>query len=48
VNYSSPILERCDELAQTMTEEEQTDFFPSANGHTEENSVEANLSLKLL
>lgn len=48
VNYSGPILEKCDELAQTMTEEEQTDFFPSANGHTEENSVEANLSLKLL
>jgi hypothetical protein len=41
-NYSNPLLERCDELAQAMTEEEQTDFFGSVNGHSWESSVEAN------
>jgi hypothetical protein len=48
VNYSSPILEKCDELAQTMTEEEQTDFFPGVNGHIGDDSIETKLSLKLL
>jgi hypothetical protein len=29
-NYSNPLLEKCDELASAMTEEEQDDFFGSA------------------
>jgi len=33
-NYSLPLLEKCDELATAMSEEEQEDFFASANGHS--------------
>jgi hypothetical protein len=33
-NYRTPILEQCDEIAMTMSEEEQEDFLPGANGHT--------------
>lgn len=44
-NYTTPLLEKCDELAAGMTEEEQEDFFGSANGHISENLVETNLSL---
>lgn len=43
-NYSNPLLEKCDELAQAMTEEEQGDFLDSANGHTSTNWVETSLS----
>jgi len=45
-NYSNPLLERCDELAQAMTEEEQEDFFASANGHSSTSWVETSLSPK--
>src|SRR6266851_2134354 len=31
-NYRKPILEKCDEIAQTMDEEEEEGFLPSANG----------------
>lgn len=46
-NYQTPILEKCDELAQLAldTEESQQDFLTSANGHTEDNFGQANLSL---
>lgn len=44
-SYTTPLLEKCDELAQGMTEEEQENFFASANGHISENSVETSLSL---
>lgn len=45
-NYMMPLLQKGDEIASgAMTEEEQTDFFPSANGHSEENSIETSLSL---
>ena len=44
-NYTTPILEKCDELAQGMTEEEQEDFFGAANGHISENFAETKLSL---
>jgi hypothetical protein len=44
-NYSTPLLEKCDALAQGMTEEEQSDFFGSANGHSEENSNAMSVSL---
>src|ERR1700692_627930 len=44
-NYSNPILERVDQLAAAMTEEEQEDFLPFVNGHIEESSNLANLSL---
>lgn len=37
-NYMTPLLEKCDEMAQGMTEEEQEDFFDSANGHSSESS----------
>jgi hypothetical protein len=43
-NYSKPLTDRCDELAQAMTEEEQEDFFTSANGHSSENWAEMNPS----
>ena len=44
-NYSTPLLEKCDELAKGMTEDEQEDFFISANGHSSENSVAMSQSL---
>ncbi len=44
-SYSTPVLEKCDELAKGLTEEEQEDFFISANGHSEESSGEMRLSL---
>jgi len=37
-NYSNPILEKLDQMAAAMTEEEQQDFLTSANGHIEANS----------
>lgn len=46
-NYSNPLLEKCDELAQGMTEEEQDDFFGSVNGHSATNSNEMSGSLYL-
>lgn len=42
-NYTTPLLEKCDELAQGMTEEEQEDFFGSAKEHISESSFETNL-----
>jgi hypothetical protein len=44
-NYSTPLLERCDQLASTMKEEEQEDFFDAANGHSLANSEEMKPSL---
>jgi hypothetical protein len=44
-NYSNPILERLDDLAAAMTEEEQEDFLDSASGHTEINSELVRLHL---
>jgi hypothetical protein len=44
-NYSNPLLEMCDELATAMTEEEQADFFGSANGSISKKISETNLSL---
>lgn len=44
-NYTTPILERCDELAKAMTEEEQEDFLAGVNGHTVDASNETSLSL---
>ncbi len=38
-NYVTPLLERCDEIAVGMSEEEQDDFLPSANGRTPESSL---------
>lgn len=38
-NYWQPLLEYCDELAVTMEEDEQMDFFGSANGHSSANSA---------
>jgi len=43
--YSNAILEVIDSLAQTMTQEEQEDFLPSANGHIVDGSKSENLSL---
>ena len=43
-NYTKPLLDRCDEVAQGMTEEEIEDFFGSANGHSSTSVVETNLS----
>ena len=39
-NYRTPILERIDEIAEPMSEEEQEDFLPGSNGHTKESSDE--------
>lgn len=39
-NYRTPILEKIDEIAEPMSEEEQEDFLPSSNGHTKESSDE--------
>ncbi len=36
--YSTPILDKCDELAVTMDEEEQEAFLPSASAPTQESS----------
>jgi hypothetical protein len=36
-NYLTPLLEKCDEIAVGMTEEEQEDFLPGVNGHTKAN-----------
>ena len=33
-NYRKPILEKCDEIARTMDEEEEEDFLASSNGHS--------------
>lgn len=44
-NYMVPLFEKCDELAKGMTDEEQEDFFPTVNGHSEENSATTSLSL---
>jgi len=44
-NYIRPLLEKCDELAAGMTEEEQKDFFDSANGHSKESSIAMSTSL---
>lgn len=43
-NYTTPILEICDQIAVGMSEEEQTRFFESANGHLKENSDPMSLS----
>ncbi len=37
-NYSTPILERLDEMTRAMKEAEQEDFLDSANGHIEVSS----------
>lgn len=34
--YSTPILEKCDELAAAMSEEDQKNSSTSANGHSQE------------
>jgi len=39
-NYRTPILERIDDIAEPMSEEEQEDFLHSSNGHTKESSDE--------
>ncbi len=39
-NYRTPILEKIDEIAEPMSEEEQEDFLPGSNGHTKESSDE--------
>lgn len=39
-NYRKPILERIDEIARTMDEEEEEDFLASANGHSAATSDE--------
>lgn len=44
-NYCTPLLERCDELAATMQEQEQEDFFVSANGHSSGSSTKTKLFL---
>jgi hypothetical protein len=46
-NYRKPILDACDEIAEGMTEEEQEDFLPNANGHSSASSDEMNLSPSL-
>jgi hypothetical protein len=43
-NYRKPILEKCDEIAQTMDEEDEEDFLASSNGHSQENSETESLS----
>ena len=43
-NYMTPILEVCDKLAQTMSEEEQEDFLNGANGHTSVDTGSMSLS----
>ncbi len=44
-NYTTPILEVCDRLATGMTEEEQEDFFDSANGHSSDDSEKVRMFL---
>jgi hypothetical protein len=44
-NYSNPILERLDQLASAMSEEEQEDFLDSVNGHIEVSSNMAKVRL---
>ena len=39
-NYRTPILERIDEIAEPMSEEEQEDFLHLSNGHMKESSNE--------
>ena len=46
-NYTTPLLEKCDDLAGGKTEEEQADFFISANGHSKESSAQEKPSLLL-
>lgn len=46
-NYSTPLLEKCDEMAKGMTEDEQEDFFPAASEPFEESSDETS-QLRLL
>jgi len=43
--YSNPILETIDKIAAGMSEEEQTDFLDSANGHTVDASESTSLPL---
>lgn len=43
-NYSNPLLDRCDELAATMTEEEQEDFFGDVSEPLPESYPEAKVS----
>jgi hypothetical protein len=45
-NYTQPLLDRCDELAGAMSEEEQEVFFSSANGLSRTSLEEMNLSQK--
>jgi len=44
-NYRKPILEKCDEIAQTMDEEEEEDFLAPANGHSQASLDEMKSSL---
>ena len=44
-NYSNPILEVCDRLAASMSEQEQEDFLDSASAPIAESSESAKLSL---
>jgi len=45
-NYANPILEEIDKLAAGMTEEEQDDFLPSANGYIVDSSERMTSSLQ--
>ena len=46
-NYTVPILAAIDKLSSAMSEEEQEDFFGSANGHSSDSSEEMKLSPSL-
>jgi hypothetical protein len=46
-SYSTPILNVIDEINTGMTEEEQEDFLPSANGHIVESSTLTSLPLTI-
>lgn len=48
MNYRKPLLEKCDELAEGMTEDEQEELFPSSNGHIAASSDEMSPSLTSL
>lgn len=37
-NYMTPLLEKCDEIAATLTEEEQEDFLPGVSEPTQASS----------
>ncbi|HTJ49438.1 MAG TPA: hypothetical protein VL443_08310 [Cyclobacteriaceae bacterium] len=47
-NYTTPLLEKCDELASTLTEDEQEDFFDSVKEPFLESSPKENQLLNLL